>query len=110
MNVPGQHDGIITAWVDGHQVFTKTDIMFRTVDSLKIEQIWCNLYHGGTAVSPYDQHIFIDNVVIAKSYIGPFTGSTPYLPFLMPLLLNSNGKYLHPLKRVLLQRFPIQKE
>ncbi|HID70151.1 MAG TPA: DNRLRE domain-containing protein [Desulfobacterales bacterium] len=87
MNTPGEHDGVITAWVDGQQVFTKTDIMFRTVDALKIEQIWFNLYHGGTAVSPYDQHIFIDNVVVARSYIGPMAGRKNTLPFLMPMLL-----------------------
>ncbi len=71
MNSSGNHDGIIKVWIDGHQVFFKNDIMFRTVDTLKIEQIWLNLYHGGTAVSPYDQHMYIDNVVLAKSYIGP---------------------------------------
>ena len=36
---------------------------FATSDKLKIEQIWMNVYHGGTKPSPYDQHLFIDNVV-----------------------------------------------
>ena len=71
MNTPGEHDGIIRAWVDGRPAFEKTDIMFRTVDTLKIEDIWMNVYHGGTAVSPYDQHLYIDNVVVARQYIGP---------------------------------------
>ena len=30
-----------------------------------------NVYHGGKAVSPYDQHLFIDHVVVAGGYIGP---------------------------------------
>ena len=30
-----------------------------------------NVYHGGKTASPYDQHVFVDNVVIAKKYIGP---------------------------------------
>ena len=55
---------------DGRLAFEKTDIRFRDVDKLKIEQIWMNVYHGGTKPSPYDQHLFIDNVVIAKKYIG----------------------------------------
>ncbi len=71
MNTSGKKDGILRAWVDGRPAFEKTDIRFRHVDKLKIEQIWMNVYHGGTKPSPYDQHCFIDNVVIAKNYIGP---------------------------------------
>ena len=70
LNTPGKKDGILRAWVDGRLAFEKTDIRFRHVDKLKIEQIWMNVYHGGTKPSPYDQHLFIDNVVIAKKYIG----------------------------------------
>jgi hypothetical protein len=71
LNTPGEKDGVLRAWIDGHPAFEKTDIRFRHVDSLKIEQIWMNIYHGGTKPSPYDQHAYIDNVVIAKKYIGP---------------------------------------
>ena len=71
LNTPGEKDGILRAWVDGRPAFEKTDIRFRHVDRLKIEQIWMNVYHGGTAASPYDQHLFVDNVVIATKYIGP---------------------------------------
>jgi hypothetical protein len=80
MNTPGVHDGILRAWVDGRPAFEKADIMFRTVDRLKIEQIWMNLYHGGTAVSPYDQHLYIDNVVVARQYIGPMNVTQPEDP------------------------------
>lgn len=71
LNSPGKKDGIIRAWVDGQLAFEKTDIRFRDVDRLKIDQVWMNVYHGGTLPSPYDQHLFIDNVVIARKYIGP---------------------------------------
>jgi len=71
MNAPSANDGVLRAWVDGRLAFEKTDFSFRTVDTLLIEEIWMNIYHGGTAVSPYDQHLYIDNVVIATSYIGP---------------------------------------
>ena len=71
MNTPEKKDGIIKAWVDGRLAFEKSDIRFRNVKRLKIEQIWMNVYHGGKAPSPYDQHLFIDNVVIANKYIGP---------------------------------------
>lgn len=36
-------------------------------------QGWMNVYHGGTTPSPSDQHLFIDNVVVARKYIGPMT-------------------------------------
>jgi hypothetical protein len=71
LNTPGDKDGILRGWIDGQLAFEKTDIRFRHVDKLKIEQIWMNVYHGGTKKSPYDQHVFIDNVVIASKYIGP---------------------------------------
>lgn len=71
LNVPGEKNGMLQAWVDGRLAFEKTDIRFRQVDKLKIEQVWLNVYHGGTVPSPYDQHLYIDNVVIAKKYIGP---------------------------------------
>ena len=73
MNTPGEKDGVLRAWVDGELAFEKTDIRFRHIKSLKIEEIWMNVYHGGTSPSPYDQHLFIDNVVVAKKYIGPIS-------------------------------------
>ncbi len=71
LNTPGEKDGVLKAWVDGKEAFEKSDVRFRLTGELRIEQIWMNLYHGGTVPSPYDQHVFIDNVVIAKRYIGP---------------------------------------
>ena len=71
LNTPGEKDGVLRAWVDGQLAFEKTDVRFRLTPELRIEQVWMNLYHGGTTPSPYDQHVFIDNVVIARKYIGP---------------------------------------
>lgn len=73
LNTPGEKDGVLRAWVDGHLAFEKTDVRFRLTDTLKIEQVWMNVYHGGTIPSPHDQHVYIDNVVIANKYIGPTT-------------------------------------
>ena len=30
-----------------------------------------NVYHGGSTPSPRDMSLYIDNVVVAKRYIGP---------------------------------------
>ncbi len=71
LNTPEKNNGVLRAWIDGRPAFEKTDIRFRTVADLRIEQIWMNIYHGGRTPSPHDQHVFIDNVVIAREYIGP---------------------------------------
>ncbi len=71
LNTPGEKNGVLKAWIDGELAFEKTNLRFRHTDTLKIDEIWMNVYHGGTSPSPYDQHLFIDNVVIAKKYIGP---------------------------------------
>lgn len=67
----GANDGILRVWIDGRPAYEKTDIRFRDTDNLKVEQIWMNVYHGGTTPSPRDQHLYVDNVVVAKKYIGP---------------------------------------
>ncbi|MHC4567744.1 MAG: glucuronyl esterase domain-containing protein [Planctomycetota bacterium] len=71
MNTPGKNDGILRAWVDGKPAFEKTDIRMRDVDTLKIEAVWLNVYLGGTWTSKSDHHLYIDDVVIARNYIGP---------------------------------------
>ncbi len=73
LNTPGQHDGLFRAWIDGRLVIERKGISFRTVPELRIESVWMNVYHGGTATSPRDMSLYIDNVVVARSYIGPMT-------------------------------------
>ncbi|MEF8707275.1 MAG: hypothetical protein V5B07_12635, partial [Candidatus Accumulibacter sp. UW27] len=68
---PGVADGIMRVWVDGRLVMERQKIKLRNVDQLRIETVWINVYHGGVAKSPQDQHLYIDNVVVARKYIGP---------------------------------------
>jgi hypothetical protein len=73
---PGLTDGVLRAWVDGRLAFEKTDFRFRHVAEVggvpfNIEQIWVNIYHGGTATPGHEQHVYLDSVVVARSYIGP---------------------------------------
>ena len=71
LNTPGIQDGIMKTWIDGRLAWEKYDWRWRTVPALKIEEIWMNVYHGGGATVEQDVHLFVDNVVIAQSYIGP---------------------------------------
>jgi hypothetical protein len=75
LNTPGRADGVLKAWVDGKLVFEKTDIRFRNVPELRIESLWMNVYHGGTKAANQDISLYIDNVVVAKKYIGPMAGA-----------------------------------
>jgi hypothetical protein len=68
----GASDGTLRGWIDGQVAFEKTDIRFRDVASLKIEEVWVNVYHGGaTPVPSEDIHLYLDNLVIARQPIGP---------------------------------------
>lgn len=71
LNTPGRNDGVLRAWIDGRLAFERTDIRVRNVPGLHIESAWLNVYHGGTTPSPRDMHLYLDNVVIARKYIGP---------------------------------------
>jgi MYXO-CTERM domain-containing protein len=82
MNTPGEHDGILRAWVNGRLVMEKTDILFRNSDALHVGEVWYNIFHGGTAEAPHDMYLWVDNLVVARSYIGPSGG----LPDVPPLL------------------------
>ena len=52
-------------------MFEKTDVRVRDVPRIRIEQIWMNVYYGGTETAASELHLFIDNVVVARDYIGP---------------------------------------
>jgi hypothetical protein len=72
----GKNDGILRGWIDGAPAFEKTDLRFRDVDTLKIEEVWVNVYHGGEEPVPKaDIHLALDNMVISRKPIG--TGSAP---------------------------------
>ena len=71
VNSVGASDGEIKTWVDGELALHRTGIKVRDIADIKIEKIWMNVYHGGTSPAGEDLHLYIDNVVIAKQYIGP---------------------------------------
>lgn len=71
LNTPGRADGVFRAWIDGHLVIERNGIRFRDVPGLHIESVWFNVYHGGVARPASPMTLYIDNVVIAREYIGP---------------------------------------
>ncbi len=71
LNTPGKADGVLRAWVDGQLVFERSDIRYRDNEALKIESVWLNVYHGGVTPASNEMTLYIDNLVIARKYIGP---------------------------------------
>jgi hypothetical protein len=71
LNTPGQDNGVLQVWVDGQPAFSRTDIRWGDTAALKIESVWMNVFYGGTGVPTHDMTLYIDNLVIARHYIGP---------------------------------------
>jgi hypothetical protein len=71
LNTPGKEDGVLRVWIDGMLAFEKADVRYRDTPALKIESVWLNVYHGGVSKADRDLTLFIDNLVIARRYIGP---------------------------------------
>ncbi len=74
-NGKGDRNGMFRVWLDGVQVFEKTDIRFRHTPAIKIDEVWLNWYHGGTQPAAADHHYRMSNIVVARSYIGPMSGT-----------------------------------
>jgi hypothetical protein len=62
---------VLQVWVDGRLALHRADLRLRDRDDIRIEDVWMNVFHGGTAAAPSDMHAFIDQVVVARQYIGP---------------------------------------
>lgn len=71
LNTPGREDGAFKVWIDGRMAFSEEGLRLRDLPSIRIEEIWLNVFHGGTRTAPANMHAYIDNVVIARHYIGP---------------------------------------
>ena len=67
-NTPGLRDGRIAAWIDGNLVADFPNLRLRDVNTLKMNEfsISMHAYHCAN-----DTHKWVDNVVVATSYIGP---------------------------------------
>ena len=71
LNDEGRANGILRGWVDGRLAYENTSVRFRTTPDVGIDRVWLNVYHGGTISAPADLGVYLDNVVIAREYIGP---------------------------------------
>jgi len=71
LNTPNEKNGQLNAWVNGKLVYSNTSIRFSEHPNIGLESVWLNVYHGGEKKAHKDLTIFIDDLIIANSYIGP---------------------------------------
>lgn len=67
MNTPGVSDGIIQIWLDGELVHSQTDVLFRTVPDLKIDQVYFSTFFGGGNgwETSKDETVFFDDFEVS---------------------------------------------
>lgn len=69
-NTPGQRNGRISFWLNGHLVGDFPDVRLRDIEALKANQIGLILYSHNQFVKQ-DCTMWFDDVVVATVYIGP---------------------------------------
>lgn len=72
MNTPGQHDGIVQAWLDGEMVLDVQDIRFREIASLQIDTLYFSTFFGGSSSiweTTKDEYVYYDDFVVATEFI-----------------------------------------
>ena len=74
-NTPGQRDGRVSIWIDGKVIADFRNVRVRDVSNLRIDQIQLEL-HAKSSVTRENKKWY-DNVVVARSYIGPMVSTGP---------------------------------
>ncbi|HYF52362.1 MAG TPA: hypothetical protein VEJ63_23345 [Planctomycetota bacterium] len=70
LNTPGKYDGEARYWINGVLVARATKMCFRTIEDAWPEVATFNLYRT-TENFEQEMNLWMDNIVIARRYIGP---------------------------------------
>jgi len=68
LNIPGQNDGLQELWINGVRKISATNLRWRDTTDLRLNEINFYFYMPGPIQT---QRIWIDNVVVSRSWIGP---------------------------------------
>ena len=71
-NTPGKRDGRVAIWIDGNLSADFQNLRMRDTTALKIDRMMLGL-HAQSNTNGADRKWY-DNLVVAKSYIGPMAG------------------------------------
>ena len=72
-NTPGQRDGRAAFWIDGKLIADFQNLRMRDVASLKIDQIQLELHAQAGGSAAQVNRKWYDDLVVARSYIGPMS-------------------------------------
>jgi hypothetical protein len=75
LNTVGLHDGVSAFWVDGQLRGSFPDLYLRSIDTIEIDLIGLVQHMNVNSVRVNTK--WYDNVVIARSYIGPISAPQP---------------------------------
>jgi len=75
-NTPGQRDGRIAMWLDGKLIADFPNIRLRETTALKIDRFTIDLHVKNNTLAVAKK--WYDNVVAAKSYIGPMVSNQTF--------------------------------
>lgn len=67
LNTPGKPDGSVTVRLDGHRVFQRAGLVFRTTAGLRIEGVFFSTFFGGGDASwatPRNQHVDFGDLTV----------------------------------------------
>ena len=67
-NTPGLRDGRLAAWLDGNLIADFPNLRLRDLNTLKMNKFGISMHCYN---NPVETHKWVDNVVVATSYIGP---------------------------------------
>jgi len=73
LNRPGSNDGSVTVWLNGTQVLSRQGILYRTVDSLKIDGIFFSTFYGGADpgwAPSRDEHVDFAGFALSPQRVG----------------------------------------
>lgn len=73
MNTPHQTDGVLRTWSDGTLAYESTEMLYRTVHTLKIEGVFFSTFFGGGDPSwapPHDTHADFARFATGPERIG----------------------------------------
>lgn len=82
MNTPGQNNGIHRGWLNGQIGLDVRDVQYRTAghSDLGINQIFSVIFFGGPLGPKTTQHVYLDNLVVAKARAGQSSASPAPAP------------------------------
>jgi len=68
LNTPGVADGILQIWLDGELVHEQTDVVYRTVAGLEIDQMYFSTFFGGGSSwrTSKDETVYFDDFKVSK--------------------------------------------